>query len=76
MARHENREALMADIERVTLQKNAAEWLDILGRHHIPSGPLLSVAEALDHPHVREREAVITIGHPELGPNGREPHAL
>jgi len=67
-ARHENRAELMAGIERVTMQKDAAEWLEIFDRHHIPSGPLLSVAQAFDHPQVLDREAVVTIEHPQLGP--------
>jgi len=67
-ARYRNRESLMAEIERVTIQKDSAAWLKILDRHHVPSGPLLSVAEAFEHPQVRARQAVVSVDHPELGP--------
>jgi crotonobetainyl-CoA:carnitine CoA-transferase CaiB-like acyl-CoA transferase len=41
--------------------------LRILEQHHIPAGPILSVEEAMESPHLRERGTVRTISDPVLG---------
>lgn len=43
------------------------EALRILEQHHIPAGPILSVEEAMESPHLRERGTVRTISDPVLG---------
>jgi len=43
------------------------EALRILERHHIPAGPILSVEEAMNNPHLLERGTVRTISDPVLG---------
>ena len=43
------------------------EGLRILEQHHIPAGPILSVEEAMESPHLRERGTVRTISDPVLG---------
>jgi CoA:oxalate CoA-transferase len=43
------------------------EALRILERHHIPAGPILSVEEAMESEHLRERGTVRTISDPVLG---------
>jgi CoA:oxalate CoA-transferase len=35
--------------------------------HHVPVAPVLSVEEAIDHPHLRQRGTVRTITDPLLG---------
>ena len=35
--------------------------------HHVPVAPVLSVEEAIDHPHLRQRGTVRTISDPLLG---------
>lgn len=65
--RYENRDELIAAIERVLAQKDSAEWLEILDRHHVPSGPLLSVAEIFNHPQVQARGTVAAVEHPQHG---------
>jgi crotonobetainyl-CoA:carnitine CoA-transferase CaiB-like acyl-CoA transferase len=66
--RYENREELIQAIEHVLAQKDSAEWLQILDEHHVPSGPLLSVAEIFHHPQVVARDTVVTVDHPDHGP--------
>jgi len=65
--RYENRDELIAAIELVLAQKDSAEWLEILDRHQIPSGPLLSVAEIFNHPQVLARGIVAAVEHPQHG---------
>lgn len=67
-SRIEHRAGLLAEIEPALRERSSIEWLAILEEHHIPSGPLLSVAEILEHPQVIARGAVITVDHPKLGP--------
>ena len=43
------------------------EALRILERHHIPAAPILSVEQAMEEPHVRQRGTVRTISDPVLG---------
>jgi CoA:oxalate CoA-transferase len=43
------------------------EALRILEQHHIPAGPILSVEEAMNDQHLRQRGTVRTISDPILG---------
>jgi crotonobetainyl-CoA:carnitine CoA-transferase CaiB-like acyl-CoA transferase len=65
--RFEHRDELIAAIELVLAGKDAAEWLQILDQHHVPSGPLLSVAEIFHYPQVQARGTVVAVDHPEHG---------
>ena len=67
-SRIEHRASLLAELEGVLCKRSSAEWQTILEEHRIPSGPLLSVAEILQHPHVIARDTVVTVDHPKLGP--------
>lgn len=33
----------------------------------IPCGPVLNMQEAIDHPHIKAREMMVTIEHPTIG---------
>lgn len=66
-SRIEHRAGLLAEIEGVLRERSSAEWLAVMERHHIPCGPLLSVAEILQHPQVAARDTVITVNHSKLG---------
>jgi CoA:oxalate CoA-transferase len=43
------------------------EALRILERHHIPAAPILSVEQAMEEEHMRQRGSVRTISDPVLG---------
>ena len=64
--RVQNHDALYATLEKVFAQKTADEWLALLEKSGLPCGPILSVAEALEHPQVRAREMVVERPHPKL----------
>jgi crotonobetainyl-CoA:carnitine CoA-transferase CaiB-like acyl-CoA transferase len=66
-SRIEHRASLLTEIEGVLCERSSSEWQAILEQHHIPSGPLLSVGEILQHPQVVARDTVITVDHPKLG---------
>jgi crotonobetainyl-CoA:carnitine CoA-transferase CaiB-like acyl-CoA transferase len=58
--RKRNRAALTAELEAALAAKTAAEWEPILNRVGIPAGRVLTVAEALDNPQIRQRELLQT----------------
>jgi crotonobetainyl-CoA:carnitine CoA-transferase CaiB-like acyl-CoA transferase len=66
--RIENRAALIQDIEAVMGRRTSAEWLEILDRHQVPCGPLLSIADIFQHPHVVARDNAVEVDHPSIGP--------
>jgi crotonobetainyl-CoA:carnitine CoA-transferase CaiB-like acyl-CoA transferase len=56
-----HRQALQAELEAGLAEKDAAEWVAVLNRAGVPAGLVLSLPEALRHPHVRQRNLVKTI---------------
>ncbi len=50
-----NRAALKAELERVLTTQPAAEWERRLNARGVPAGRVLTVPEALTHPHVQAR---------------------
>ncbi|MEZ5289509.1 MAG: CoA transferase [Vicinamibacterales bacterium] len=66
-ARVAHREELASRIEAVTVTAGRAEWLARLDAAGIPSGPILSYAEAFDTPQARAREMSLEVDHPALG---------
>ncbi len=67
-ARLENIDELVAIIEEWTCSfETTQDVIDSLTKSHIPAAPVLSVVEAMNHPHLIERETVRTIDDPILG---------
>ena len=54
-------------IQEAISAKPRAAWIDALDGAGIPSGPINTVAEALDSPQTRGREMVTEIEHPVIG---------
>lgn len=65
--RVKNREALTAEINRTLASHGADYWIDLLNREGIPSGPILTVEEVLNHPQIAAREMLLRMPHPVLG---------
>jgi crotonobetainyl-CoA:carnitine CoA-transferase CaiB-like acyl-CoA transferase len=66
--RKRNRDALRALLEEALARRGAAEWEELLNRHGIPAGQVLSVPEILDHPQLTERRFVEAL--PATGSGG------
>ena len=66
--RIENRDELIEQIEIVMRAKTSAEWQQILDQHEVPSGPLLSIGQAIELPQMQARGNVVTVEHPKAGP--------
>jgi formyl-CoA transferase len=56
--RKANRAALKAEIEAALVTEPADHWMAKLNRLGVPSGPVLSVPQILDHPQIRDRGLV------------------
>jgi crotonobetainyl-CoA:carnitine CoA-transferase CaiB-like acyl-CoA transferase len=66
--RLDNLGALVAALTPVFRARPVAHWLAALEAAGVPSGPILSVPEMLEHPQVRARGMVTTTEHATLGP--------
>jgi crotonobetainyl-CoA:carnitine CoA-transferase CaiB-like acyl-CoA transferase len=60
--RVENRDALQQELEKAFSQLNGAKLAQNLITAGVPCGPLLSVPEALGHPHAAHRDMIVNIG--------------
>jgi crotonobetainyl-CoA:carnitine CoA-transferase CaiB-like acyl-CoA transferase len=58
--RKRNRLALREEIETALARDNASAWADRMNAAGVPAGPVLSVPDALEHPHVKSRGLVRT----------------
>ena len=47
--------------------KRSVYWLDALALEGVPSSPINTLAEGLEHPQVKAREMVVTVPHPTAG---------
>lgn len=65
--RVKNRSELTAEINAALASKTAAEWIEILNREGIPSGPILTVEEMFKHPQTAAREMLLQMAHPQIG---------
>jgi crotonobetainyl-CoA:carnitine CoA-transferase CaiB-like acyl-CoA transferase len=65
--RSKNRARLNAAIEAVTVTKSSAEWIDILNRAGVPTGPIYRIDEVFADPQVRHLGIAQAVEHPKLG---------
>jgi crotonobetainyl-CoA:carnitine CoA-transferase CaiB-like acyl-CoA transferase len=66
-ARSANRQALNAELARVTAQKPSAHWVEALNAAGVPTGPILSVREVFEDEQVRHLDLACAVRHPLLG---------
>lgn len=66
-ARVAHRAPLIEMLEGIFRTDSVASWDHRLKEVGIPAGPILSVAEALEHPHFRARGTVLEHQHPTAG---------
>lgn len=66
-ARHAHAQELLTILEDIFRSQPSAYWLPRLQAAGIPSGPVFSVAEALQEPHTAARQMVVEMAHPHFG---------
>jgi len=62
--RSQNRSLLLAEVERLFLEKPASYWVAVLEKAGIPVEPINRLDEILDHPQLAERGSVIPVEYP------------
>ena len=60
-------DALEAEIEHTLRSKTVTEWVEHFDSFGIPAGPVLGLAEVLEHPQLKAREMVTDSHHPKAG---------
>jgi len=65
--RMKHRKELRRIIEGVLVTRPATEWIEIINAAGVPTGPVLDLREALDHPTTRALGLVQQADHPLLG---------
>ncbi len=77
-SRIENRDALVAAIQRRLLTDTTASWLGKLREHGIPAGPISDIGEVLTSAHAQERKLVrsVTNGAGDAVPTVANPVSL
>jgi len=48
--------------------RTRAQWMAVFDAAGVPSGPVHSIGEALEHPQTRARGMVVELDHPDAGP--------
>jgi glutaryl-CoA transferase len=66
-ARNAHREELIARLEEVLAEGDAAGWIEALVAAGVPAGPIDYPDQTLADPHLRARGMVVEIQHPLLG---------
>jgi len=69
-ARVGNRTEVVAHLQAIMKQKSSAHWLAELEANKIGCGPINTLDQVFDDPHVKAREMVVNVPHPLAGPDG------
>ena len=69
-ARVGNRTEVVAHLQAIIKQKSSAHWLTELEANKIGCGPINTLDQVFNDPHVKAREMVVNVPHPLAGPDG------
>ena len=65
--RDRNRVTLIATLQETFLTRSYEEWEALLLANDIPVGAINNIAQVVEHPQVKAREALVTVRHPQVG---------
>jgi crotonobetainyl-CoA:carnitine CoA-transferase CaiB-like acyl-CoA transferase len=65
--RSKNRVACNQELEKATVTKTSAEWVDILNKAGVPCGPILDVKQVFEDEQIKHLQLAVEIEHPRLG---------
>ncbi|MDZ4339028.1 MAG: CoA transferase, partial [candidate division NC10 bacterium] len=54
-------------LQPIFLKRKMAAWLTLLEAAGVPAGPIYTIAQVYEDPHVRAREMVVELDHPAAG---------
>ena len=67
LSRYRNRDTLDPLVAQWMAERTVAEVMELLDREGVPCGPVKTIAEAAEDPHVWAREMLVQVEHPGLG---------
>jgi crotonobetainyl-CoA:carnitine CoA-transferase CaiB-like acyl-CoA transferase len=59
-----HRTALAAEVRALTARRTTREWIELLEDLKVPAGPVNTIPQVFEDPHVRARGAVVEVEHP------------
>jgi crotonobetainyl-CoA:carnitine CoA-transferase CaiB-like acyl-CoA transferase len=65
--RSTNRDAMNAEIEKITVGRTSADWIERLNAQGVPSGPIYKMNEVFDDPQVKHLGIARKVHHKVLG---------
>lgn len=65
--RVKNRDILIPMLNKMFKEKSKGEWVTLFEQYKIPCGPVNAFSDILNDTHIKEREMVVEMDHPELG---------
>jgi crotonobetainyl-CoA:carnitine CoA-transferase CaiB-like acyl-CoA transferase len=65
--RSQNRDALNAEIDKVTATKTSAEWVDIFNKAGVPCGPIYTIDQVFADPQVQHLQMATPMESPVIG---------
>lgn len=65
--RLENKAILVDELDSTFSQRSTAYWLSRLQEYGVPCAPINSVAEAIEDPHLKARDAIFSLNHRDWG---------
>jgi crotonobetainyl-CoA:carnitine CoA-transferase CaiB-like acyl-CoA transferase len=65
--RVENRDALIPYLQEIFMKKTVKEWVDLMDEVQVPAGPVYTIADVFQDPHVLAREMLVEMDHPVAG---------
>ncbi|MCE7522406.1 CaiB/BaiF CoA transferase family protein [Alloalcanivorax xenomutans] len=66
-ARVDNRDTLIPLMRQATVMRTTLEWIEVLEQAGVPCGPVNSIADVFQDPHVQARGMQLEMPHPSLG---------
>jgi formyl-CoA transferase len=66
-SRSQNRKALNAAIETITVGRDSADWIERLNKAGVPAGPIYAMDQVFADPQVRHLGLAQPVEHPTLG---------
>ena len=65
--RLQHRPKLAERINQILIHHDVTHWVDVLSKAGIPCGPILNVAQAIEHPQIVHRGMIVEQEHPRAG---------
>src|SRR5467141_2683391 len=65
--RSKNRKQMNAELDKILAKKPSAEWIEILNKASVPTGPIYNIQQVFEDPQVKHTGLSQPVHHPERG---------